>query len=132
MPLTRLDALGIGIFLAGLGIEAVADRQKDAAKRAAPEKPVMHGLFKYSVYPNYFGECLLWWGAYLLAFPVLASPAQHLAALACPVFDAFLLWRVSGIPLLEKSSWKKYGDNPDYVNYRSRTSVFFPWFPKSS
>jgi steroid 5-alpha reductase family enzyme len=88
------------------------------------------GLFRYSVYANYFGECTLWWGATLLSLPAARSPLNMVAAFLAPCFDAYLLFRVSGIPLSDASSFKKYGGRPDYLDYRARTSLFFPSFPK--
>ena len=46
-----------------------------------------------------------------------------------PGITALLLWRVSGTPLLERSSWRKYGGDPAWLDYRARTSLFFPWWP---
>ena len=43
-----------------------------------------------------------------------------------PGFSEELL--MSGVPLLEKSM----KDRPGYAAYAARTSVFFPWFPKSA
>jgi steroid 5-alpha reductase family enzyme len=37
-----------------------------------------------------------------------------------------LILKVSGIPILEK----KMAENPDFAEYKRRTSVFLPWFPK--
>jgi steroid 5-alpha reductase family enzyme len=39
-----------------------------------------------------------------------------------------LILFVSGIPLLEK----KYIGNTDFEEYKKRTSMFFPMFPKRS
>jgi len=128
--LTRGDALGVALFVGGLALEVAADAHKDAAKRRAPAAPVTTGPFAFCVYPAYFGECGLWWGAVALAAPALAGrPWELAAACASPLFTALLLWRVSGIPLLEASSWKKYGADEAWLHYRARTSLFFPWPP---
>ncbi|ORZ35427.1 hypothetical protein BCR44DRAFT_44926 [Catenaria anguillulae PL171] len=134
--LTRWDYLGASVFLGGLAWEITADRQKDAFKRTRPSEPFTGGLFKYSVYANYFGECSLWWGAYLMSVPAISAMGSsvtwlHAVSLTSPLFTAFLLHRVSGIPLLEKSAWKKYGGDQKWLEYRARTSVFWPWVPKS-
>jgi len=39
----------------------------------------------------------------------------------------FLLMRVSGVALLEKTM----SHRPGYVEYAARTNAFFPWFPKN-
>jgi steroid 5-alpha reductase family enzyme len=51
--LTPLDAAAAALALGGLALEAAADAHKDAAKRAAPGKPVMTGPFSLCVYPQY-------------------------------------------------------------------------------
>jgi len=33
---------------------------------------------------------------------------------------------VSGVPLLEK----KYANNPEFIEYAKKTSIFIPWIPK--
>ena len=45
-----------------------------------------------------------------------------------PTFVAFLLIFVSGIPLLEKAADKKWGTDPDYIEYKKKTSVLVPFF----
>jgi steroid 5-alpha reductase family enzyme len=130
-PWGIMDTLGCGVFLSGLAIEWLADRQKDRFKNSNPNLPMTSGLFKYCVYPNYFGECVIWCGAFLLASPLIVLPSQLGLALMAPVVDIWLLWGVSGIPLLERSSWKKYGKDPKYVEYRAATNQFFPWMPRS-
>jgi steroid 5-alpha reductase family enzyme len=64
----------------------------------------------------------LWWGIYLIA---LAGGA-HWATIIGPLTITFLILRVSGIPMLEK----KYEGNPEFEEYRKRTSAFFPLPPK--
>ena len=131
--LGRLDAIGVGIFVGGLALEVTADMHKDAAKRARPTAPVCTGPFRYSVYPAYFGECALWCGAVVLASTALAARPLTLAfACLSPAFTATLLWRVSGIPLLESTAWRKYGTDEAWLKYRAQTSLFVPWPPAAS
>lgn len=80
----------------------------------------MHGLWRYSRHPNYFGEATLWWGIFLIGF---ASPSG-LYGLISPLTIAFLLLKVSGIPMLEV----KYQGNPEFEAYKAKTNAFFPWF----
>jgi steroid 5-alpha reductase family enzyme len=123
-PLGLFDFLGLLVFATGLLFEAVSDFQllifkKDPGNRG---KIIMHGLWRYSRHPNYFGEALLWWGIFLLALP---GP-HGLYGLVAPLTIAFLLLKVSGIPMLEA----KYQDDPLFQAYRQRTNAFFPWLPK--
>ena len=43
-----------------------------------------------------------------------------------PITITFLILKVSGIPLLEK----KMAENPEFTEYKKRTSVFIPFPPK--
>ncbi len=57
------------------------------------------GLWRYTRHPNYFGDFCVWWGFYLLA---LAAGAWW--SIAGPALMSFLLLRVSGVSLLERTS----------------------------
>lgn len=127
--LTRRDALGAALFAGGLAWETIADAQKDAFKRRNRDAPMTEGLFSTSVYANYAGEITLWCGATLLALPAARLPLHVVAAAIAPAFDAFLLLRVSGIPMSEASSWRRYGSSEAYLEYRARTSMLLPWPP---
>jgi steroid 5-alpha reductase family enzyme len=80
------------------------------------------GLWRYTRHPNYFGEVLLWWGIYIIALP---SP-MSIYTLIGPVTISVLIFFVSGIPMLEE----KYEGNPEYDEYKLRTSKFIPLPPK--
>jgi steroid 5-alpha reductase family enzyme len=119
------DYIGVGIFAIGWLFESIGDLQNYLFKRkpANKGKVMKYGLWKYTRHPNYFGECLIWWGIALVALP---SQYGYLAFIS-PVIITFLLLKVSGIPMLEK----KYDDNPEYQEYKKHTSAFIPWVTKS-
>ena len=71
------------------------------------------------------GEVLLWTGIAIIAIPSL-SGLQYLALIS-PVFTYLLLTRVSGVNLLEASSDKKWGNDEDYIQYKKKTPIFFPF-----
>lgn len=117
-------AIGAALWVAGFLCEAVADRQlqrfrDDPASRG---RVLDTGLWRYSRHPNYFGESLLWWG-----YGVIATGAGSAWALLAPLVMTFLLLRVSGVTLLEKSL---VGRRPGYQAYVRRTSAFIPWPPR--
>jgi steroid 5-alpha reductase family enzyme len=122
--------IGVGVWLAGLVIEAVADAQKSAfkSKDANRGRFVVSGLWRYSRHPNYFGEMLVWWGLFVYTVPVLEGVA--FAVVAGPVFVTLLLVFVSGIPPLERSAEEKHGDDPAYRDYKRRTSILVPLPPR--
>lgn len=115
--------LGIGIFAFGLSFEALGDWQlKEFVKTKKSGQVMTTGLWKYTRHPNYFGEAVLWWGNFLIAFG-FGAPIWTVFS---PIIITLLVRFVSGVPLLEK----KYKDNPAFKAYADKTSVFIPWFPK--
>ena len=122
---TWLDTLGALVWAVGFAFEAVADRQLTRFKAdPANRGQVMdRGLWAYSRHPNYFGETLVWWGLFLV---VLSTPGSAWTIVS-PLTITFLLLRVSGVTLLEKTI---VDSRPGYAEYQRRTSSFIPWFPK--
>jgi steroid 5-alpha reductase family enzyme len=125
-PLGLLDAFGAAIWLLGFVFEALGDYQllRFTREPANKGRVMRYGVWCLSRHPNYFGEATLWWGCFLIA---LSVPGGWWALIS-PALIAFLLLRVSGIPMLEA----KYKDNPEYQEYRRTTSAFFPWFPRKA
>lgn len=120
--------LGMLVFLIGLTIESLADKQLDAfiaRKKAGTEPAVIMktGLFRYSRRPNYFGETLIWWG---LALIVLPLPFGYLALLS-PIIITYIVTRVTG-PMLEQIFLTKYPE--EYQAYMTETNYFIPGRPK--
>lgn len=68
---------------------------------------------------------MLWVGIYLLSMPVLRG-WQHVAILS-PIFTAWLLMRLSGVPILERQAEKRWGESAAYQAYRGRTAVLVPF-----
>ncbi|HZM35293.1 MAG TPA: DUF1295 domain-containing protein [Burkholderiales bacterium] len=119
-PLNVLDLAGALLVLFGIGFEAVGDAQL-AAFKADPGnrgKVMDRGLWRYTRHPNYFGECCVWWGFWLLA--LAAGGAWTVFA---PILITFMLLRISGVALLEKDIAER---RPAYRDYKQRTNAFFP------
>lgn len=129
---TLAAAFGVLVWFVGLVIESVADIQKYkfSSNKANKGKWIATGIWKYSRYPNYFGEILVWLGVYIYATASF-SPVQAVVASASPLFITVLLLFVSGVPILEKSADKKWGDNKAYQNYKKQTSILLPLPPRS-
>lgn len=129
-PLETLAYIGTVLWAAGFLLEIVADRQKRRFKAdpANAGKFISSGLWSWSRHPNYFGEILLWVGVAMVAAPVLSG--WQLLSLISPVFLVLLLTRVSGIPLLEARSDKRWGSEPEYQRYKENTPVLIPRPPK--
>ena len=66
-------AIGLVVWVVGLGMEAIADAQKRRFRADPANKGrfIGRGLWSWSRHPNYFGEILLWVGVAIVALPVL-------------------------------------------------------------
>ncbi len=125
-PVGVVAWVGLALWIAGFGIEVVADRQKSRF-RAQPENQgrfIATGLWSRSRHPNYFGEIVLWIGVAVIALPALQG--WQYVTLISPVFVTLLLTKVSGIPLLEQQADDRWGGEPDYEAYKARTPVLVP------
>jgi steroid 5-alpha reductase family enzyme len=123
--LGALDFFGAGLVALGLFFETVGDLQL-ARFRADPanEGRVMdRGLWRYTRHPNYFGDFCVWWGLYAIAASTTLGPWTLLS----PALMTFLLLRVSGVALLERSIGRR---RPGYADYAARTSAFVPLPPR--
>ena len=125
-PLGVFGIAGIALWSIGMLIEIVADRQKTKFKDDPNNggKYIYVGLWTWSRHPNYFGEIVLWTGMAIVAVPVLQG--WQWATLISPVFVAFLLTKVSGIPALEEKADKRWGGQDDYEEYKRKTPVLIP------
>lgn len=124
---TRWMSVGWAMWAGGLFIETVADAQKFAAKRrpGGGARWMESGLWKYSRHPNYFGELLCWWGVFV--FVAGNYTGWQWAGVAGPLTITYLLLEVTGIPTLEASANRKWGNDPAYQAYVQRTSRLVPW-----
>lgn len=132
-PLNVIDAVGLTTWAAGWGLELLADSQKYAFRNdpANKNKFISSGVWAWSRHPNYFGEITLWCGLAITASNGLRG-FDAVAVFASPVFTAFLLIFVSGVPLLESYANKKWGNDPEYQRYVKTTSILMPWPPSAS
>ncbi|MCA9356811.1 DUF1295 domain-containing protein [Candidatus Nomurabacteria bacterium] len=119
-----ITIIGLLVWLLGYFFEVVGDWQLDRFLKSKPAHGMImdKGLWKYSRHPNYFGEVTMWWGIWLMTATL---PFSYIALIS-PLTITFLILKVSGIPMLEKS----FADNPAFQEYKKRTSAFFPLPPK--
>jgi steroid 5-alpha reductase family enzyme len=112
---------GIGFFFEAVGDGQLARFKADPASRG---KLLNTGVWRYTRHPNYFGDAAQWWGYFLIA-----AASGGLWTVFSPILMTFLLVRVSGVGLLEKTL---KDSKPGYREYMERTSAFVPWFPRRS
>lgn len=124
--LSTVSLIGLFIWVAGFVIEVVADSQKRNFRKDLNNKGrfISTGLWSRSRHPNYFGEITLWVGISVISLNSLSGIGY--VALISPFFVYALLSKGSGIPLLERSADKKWGNESDYQEYKKGTPVLFP------
>lgn len=115
-----LDYCGVMVWVFGFYFEVVGDAQLANFVKNPQNKGriIQSGLWAYTRHPNYFGEVTQWWGIWLMALSVDTG----VFTVVGPLTITFLILKVSGIPLLEK----KMSKNPEFLEYKKRTSAFFP------
>jgi steroid 5-alpha reductase family enzyme len=119
-----LFPLGVGVMVAGAVVEATADRQKAQFQQRedADKPPVLDtGLWGWSRHPNYFGDSVVWDGAWLAA----AASAPGAWTFPAPVAMSYLLIFATGA----KRTERRMENRPGYRDYQSRVPIFFPWPP---
>ncbi len=109
------------VALFGLIFETISDLQLKAfIKTKKPGEIFTTGLYRYSRHPNYFWESMFWLGISLISLPY-----SYLGIIGW-LSITFLLLFVSGVPLQEA----RYTGRANWEEYKAKTSVFVPWFPK--
>lgn len=119
-----IDVLATALCAFGIAFETIADAQLALFKRNRSNKGkvMASGLWRYTRHPNYFGECVIWWGFYLFA---LNTGAWW--AIVSPVIMTWLLLKFSGVVMLEETIVER---RPGYRAYIETTNAFIPGPPK--
>lgn len=122
---TIVDGLGFGVWATGMFFETVGDWQLAEFKSDPANKGrlMTTGLWSWTRHPNYFGDACVWWGVWLIG----CSAPWGWATVFSPALMTFLLLRVSGVAMLERTMSKR----PGFPEYAARTSEFFPLPPRS-
>jgi steroid 5-alpha reductase family enzyme len=118
------DVLAVTVWTVGMIWEGVGDWQLSRFKAdpANHGKVMDRGLWRYTRHPNYFGECMIWWGFYLFAVPTGAW-----WTVVGPLLLTYLLLKFSGVTLVEQTIVER---RPAYRGYIARTNAFIPGPPK--
>ncbi len=119
-----LAPAGIALMVTGAVVEATADRQKAAfMARDRDERPDVldTGLWGWSRHPNYFGDSLVWDGAWLAA----AASAPGAWTAPAPVAMSYLLVFATGA----KRTERRMEERPAYRDYQERVAFFVPRRP---
>ena len=121
-----LDVVGLLLWTTGMVFESVADMQlsRFKSKPGNKGKVLDTGLWRYSRHPNYFGECLVWWG-----FFAFALSAGGWWTIVSPLLMTWLLLKFSGVVMLEADISER---RPAYRHYIEQTNAFIPGPRKDS
>lgn len=119
--------VGIVIMASGIILEMVADYQKSAAKKIDSRMFVSTGVYKWVRCPNYFGELLLWTGAFVSGLNVLNTPFQWIVVVLGYVGIVYVMF--SGARRLEIRQDKNYGHMEAYQEYVKTTPIIIPFLP---
>jgi len=133
-PLGVRDYVAYGIWSVGFLIETWADESRWSWSRSGESSklpPLTTGIWSWSRHPNYFGEILMWTGMYITASGAWDVSGWKYAyfSVVSPLFTAFLLLFVSGIPMAEDRSDGRWGRKPLYRQYKAQTSPLIPCPP---
>ncbi|NIO09568.1 MAG: DUF1295 domain-containing protein, partial [Deltaproteobacteria bacterium] len=95
-----IDILALAFWTVGMTFETVGDWQlaRFQADPATRGKVLNTGLWRYTRHPNYFGECVIWWGFYIFAIPV-----GGWWTIIAPLLLTYMLLKFSGVSLLEET-----------------------------
>ena len=118
---------GLLIWILGFIIEVVSDSQKSKFNKKNKGKFINIGLWKYIRHPNYLGEITIWFGIFVISISYINSIFTSLSILS-PIFVFVLLRFLTGVPQLELSSEKKWGNQKEYINYKKEAGTIFPKF----
>lgn len=122
--LAALDVFGMLLWCVGMLFESVGDWQLARFKSdpANAGRILDRGLWRYTRHPNYFGDCCVWWGLYIVAIG-----GGAIWTIASPVLMTILLRFVSGVRMLESDLADRHAE---YLDYCRRTPPFFPGWPQ--
>ncbi|CAH0479087.1 unnamed protein product [Peronospora belbahrii] len=123
-----LDAFGVFLWIVGYVLEVTADYQKMQFRRNKSNMGqfIQGGLWYYSRHPNYCGEIMIWIGVFCVSVHTLPTTSLQCWAAVSPMFVAFLLLFVSGVPLLESQAEDRWGKTTAWQEYKAQTSVLLP------
>ena len=125
--LSLLDLPALAIWIFGFAMEAGGDQQLKrhmALPRAERPDVLQTGWWRYTRHPNYSGDAIQHIAFFL---PCLATGSW--AGVVGTLGMTLLIRYYSGVYLTEKHMLETH---PGFAAYKKRTSVFWPWFPKTS
>jgi steroid 5-alpha reductase family enzyme len=122
-----VPVIGFAVSAFGIVLEAVADNQKSAQKKARPDMVATEGLYKIVRCPNYLGEILFWTGVFISGISTYATVGQWITAVLAYICIVYIMF--NGAQRLEKRQMARYGANEEYNTYADKTPIIIPLLP---
>ena len=119
--------VGVAVSAFGLVLQALADAQKSAAKKTAPDCFCSSGLFRIVRCPNYLGEILVWTGMLTGSISCLQGVLQWLVSLLGYAGIVFIMF--NGARRLERRQTETYGTDPAFMAYSRTVPILIPIVP---
>lgn len=123
--MTPWTLIGASLMVLGLGMETIADNQKQLAKTAAPDRWVDSGLFARMRQANYAGEILFQIGLMVAAVGAAVSAREYLLVWVAPLYVIMLM--IFQANTLDAKQLERYGKTADYQSWRARTGKLLPF-----
>lgn len=124
-----LEIIGITVWVTGILFEVIGDHQLTkfiANPNKVPGSCIDTGVWRITRHPNYFGDCMLWYGIYFMACGGSTGPAGGYWTFYSPLLMTFFLRILTGTLINEAGQKRK----PAYRIYMLETNCFVPWFYK--
>ncbi|MCQ2532123.1 MAG: DUF1295 domain-containing protein [Saccharofermentans sp.] len=119
--------VGVAISVFGFVFEAIADVQKQMAKKKDPKRFVDTGLYKIVRCPNYLGEMLFWTGVLLAGIEAYTAAWHWVVAIIGYVLIIYTMF--SGARRLEVRQNRVYKESEEYWKYHDTTPIMVPFIP---
>ena len=122
-----VPVVGFAISVFGLILEAWADKQKSAQKKARPDMVATKGLYRMCRCPNYLGEIIFWTGVFVSGVTAYRTVGQWITAVLAYICIVYIMF--NGAQRLEKRQMARYGANEEYNAYANKTPIIIPLLP---
>lgn len=133
VPIGSLDVIGWIFWSSGFILQVTADYSKDKFANDPNNKGKLlsTGVWGITRHPNYAGEIFMWTGLFLSSASVFSeNDKAGFVSILSPLFTFSILMFLSGVNLAEERYDKRFGADPEYIEYKRTTAPLIP-FPSS-
>lgn len=123
-----LEIVGVCVMAIGIFIEALADHQKSQEKKVNSNLPAMHGLYKISRCPNYYGEILCWTGVLVFFLSACTIALWFYDVIVGIAYISIVYVMMNGAKRLEIRQDSRYKDIEECKKYFEKTPILIYLF----